>query len=152
MLRGVVSVSLRAPGEKGAGGAAAVSSVNGRGDGTHKRAVPGSRAECREAQDPAQSPVHPSIRSQQGAQAQQGAALPLNTSGPGGGGSQLLGRDQIILGRGSSSRAGCHRGVSMQGAGQDLGSTFLLLLLPQIPESLCSCFLYFSLVHSTKPS
>lgn len=63
MLRGVVSVSLRAPGEKGAGGgAAAVSSVNGRGDGTHKRAVPGSRAECREAQDPAQSPVHPSIR------------------------------------------------------------------------------------------
>lgn len=58
-LRGFIFVSLRAPREKGAGGAAAANSMNRRGDSTRKHAVPESRAESREVQDTAQSSIHP---------------------------------------------------------------------------------------------
>ena len=92
----------------------------------------------------------PFILIQLGSQAQKRAGLPFNSLGVGGGDSQLLGGDQSFLGGGPYFRAGYHRGVSMQWARKDLGNTLFLLLLPQTLDPLCLCFLYSSLVPSTK--
>lgn len=94
----------------------------------------------------------PFILIQLGSQAQDGAALPFNSLGVGGGdscgdGPRVFWKEGHI-----PSRAERHRECPCSEVRQDLCCRFSWLLLPQTLEHLCLCFLCLSVVPNAKSS